>query len=182
MLRNLKIIMLACLMGESSVSASSVLETKVKTIEDKETTLASYKPKALLIVNTASECGFTGQYNGLEELYGKFKKKGLVVAGFPCNQFGGQEPGTNQEIAKFCKSKYEVTFPMFAKIEVNGKNRHELFSQLAGEKSPFPGDIGWNFTKYLVDGEGKVIARFGSGDAPMSDGVVAAIEKVLAAK
>jgi glutathione peroxidase len=169
-------------MGGSLASASSVLETKVKTIEDKETTLASYKPKAVLIVNTASECGFTRQYKGLEELYGKFKKKGLVVAGFPCNQFGGQEPGTNQEIAKFCKSKYEVTFPMFAKIEVNGKNRHELFTQLAGDKSPFPGDIGWNFTKFLVDGKGKVIARFGSRDAPMSDDVVAAIEKALAAK
>lgn len=169
-------------MGGSLASASSVLETKVKTIEDKETTLASYKPKAVLIVNTASECGFTRQYKGLEELYGKFKKKGLVVAGFPCNQFGGQEPGTNQEIATFCKSKYEVTFPMFAKIEVNGKNRHELFTQLAGDKSPFPGDIGWNFTKFLVDGKGKVIARFGSRDAPMSADVVAAIEKALAAK
>ncbi len=182
MLENLKTIMLACLMGGSLASASSVLETKVKTIEDKETTLASYKPKAVLIVNTASECGFTRQYKGLEELYGKFKKKGLVVAGFPCNQFGGQEPGTNQEIATFCKSKYEVTFPMFAKIEVNGKNRHELFTQLAGDKSPFPGDIGWNFTKFLVDGKGKVIARFGSRDAPMSADVVAAIEKALAAK
>ncbi|MFT6864121.1 MAG: glutathione peroxidase [Akkermansiaceae bacterium] len=174
--------MLACLIGGSFANASSVLETKVKTIKGKETTLASYKPKAVLIVNTASKCGFTKQYKGLEELHEKFAEKGLVVAGFPCNQFGGQEPGTNDEIATFCKATYDVKFPMFGKVEVNGEKRHPLYTQLAGEKSPFTGDIGWNFTKFLVDADGKIIARFGSGDAPLSDKVVEAIEKAIKTK
>ena len=169
-------------MGGSLANAESVLKTKVKTIKGKETTLSSYKPKAVLIVNTASECGFTKQYRGLEELYGKFSKQGLVVAGFPCNQFGGQEPGTNEEIAKFCKAKFKVSFPMFGKIDVNGEKRHELYTQLAGEASPFAGKIDWNFTKFLVDADGKVIARFDSGDDPMSENVVKAIEKALKAK
>lgn len=177
-----KNIMLACLMSGGLANASSVLETKVETIKGKETTLASYKPKAVLIVNTASKCGFTKQYKGLEELHGKFSKQGLVVAGFPCNQFGGQEPGTNAEIAEFCKATFDVSFPMFGKVDVNGKERHELYTLLAGDKSPFAGDIGWNFTKFLVDADGKIIARFASGDAPMSDKVVAAIEKALKAK
>lgn len=182
MLKIAKKIMLACLMSGAVTAAPPILETKVETIDGKKTTLAAYKPKAVLIVNTASECGFTPQYEGLEELYRKFKKKGLVVAGFPCNQFGGQEPGTNEEIAKFCKSEYEVSFPMFAKIEVNGEERHELYGLLAGEKSPFPGKIGWNFTKFLVGADGKIIARFGSRNEPMSSDVVAAVEKALAGR
>lgn len=174
--------MLACLISGSLVEASSILETKVETIKGKETTLAAFKPKAMLIVNTASECGFTRQYKGLEDLYKKFSKQGLVVAGFPCNQFGGQEPGSNAEIAKFCKTNYDITFPMFGKIDVNGKKRHALYTQLAGEKSSFKGDIGWNFTKFLVDADGKVIARFEARNAPMSDEVVKAIETALKTK
>jgi glutathione peroxidase len=182
MMKIVKRIILASLIGGSLANASSVLETKVETIKGKKTTLASYKPKALLIVNTASQCGFTKQYKGLEALHEKFSKQGLVVAGFPCNQFGGQEPGTNAEIAKFCQAKFDVSFPMFGKIDVNGKKRHNLYTLLAGEASPFAGDIDWNFTKFLVDADGKVIARFGSRAAPMSDKVVEAIEKALKAK
>lgn len=174
--------LLGCLMSGAVTAAPSILETKVETIDEKETTLAAFKPKAVLIVNTASECGFTPQYEGLEELHRKFGKQGLVVAGFPCNQFGGQEPGTNEEIAKFCKSKYEVSFPMFAKIDVNGDKQHELYGLLTGDKSPFPGEIGWNFTKFLVGADGKIIARFGSRNAPMSKDVVTAVEKALAGK
>lgn len=180
MLKNLSNVLLACLVCGIAAAETPILKTKVKTIEGKETTLAAYKPKAVLIVNTASECGFTRQYAGLEELHQKFGKKGLVVAGFPCNQFGGQEPGTNEEIAKFCESEYEVSFPMFAKIEVNGDKQHEIYGALTGEKSPFPGKVGWNFTKFLVGADGTILARFSSRNDPMSDDVVAAVEKALA--
>lgn len=179
MLKNIQKCLLACLMGGVAAAETPVLEAKVKTIDGKETTLAAYKPKAVLIVNTASQCGFTGQYKGLEELHKKFGKKGLVVAGFPCNQFGGQEPGTNDEIAKYCKSKYEVSFPMFAKIDVKGETQHELYGSLTGKKSPFPGNVGWNFAKFLVGADGTILARFGSRNDPMSDDVVAAVEKAL---
>ena len=182
MLKGVRFAMLACLVGGGVANAGSVLDTKIETIEGKETTLKAYEPKAVLIVNTASKCGFTKQYKGLEELHDKYAKKGLVVAGFPCNQFGGQEPGTNKEIAEFCEATFDVSFPMFAKIDVNGNKRHELYTHLAGEKSPFPGKIGWNFTKFLVDADGEVVARFASGDAPMSDKVVQAIEKTLESK
>lgn len=179
MLKSIHKILLTCLMSGTVAAETPVLKAKVKTIDGKETTLASYKPKAVLIVNTASQCGFTGQYKGLEELHQKFGKKGLVVAGFPCNQFGGQEPGSNDEIAKFCKSKYEVSFPMFAKIDVKGDTQHEIYGALTGKKSPFPGNVGWNFTKFLVGADGKILARFGSRNDPMSDDVVAAVEKAL---
>lgn len=181
MLKYLSNILLTCLVCGTGAAETPILKAKVKTIEGKETTLATYQPKAVLIVNTASRCGFTRQYAGLEELHQKFGKEGLVVAGFPCNQFGGQEPGTNEEIAKFCESEYEVTFPMFAKIEVNGGKQHELYGLLTGEKSPFPGKIGWNFTKFLVGADGTILARFESRNDPMSDDVVAAVEKALAA-
>jgi glutathione peroxidase len=181
MLKPIQNILLACLMCGTVAAETKILEAKVKTIDGKETTLATYKPKAVLIVNTASECGFTRQYKGLEALHQKFGKKGLVVAGFPCNQFGGQEPGTNDEIAKFCKSKYDVSFPMFAKIEVNGDKQHEIYGSLTGKKSPFPGKVGWNFTKFLVGADGTILARFTSGNDPMSDKVIAEVEKALAA-
>ena len=122
------------------------------------------------------------QYAGLESLYKKYQEKGLAVLGFPCNQFGGQEPGTNEQIKQFCASKYEVTFPLFDKLEVNGPNRHPLYALLAGSGSPFPGDIKWNFNKFLVGRDGKILKRFDSKVKPDSVELVQAVEQALAGK
>ncbi|MBD5781892.1 glutathione peroxidase [Pelagicoccus sp. NFK12] len=161
-------------------AAPSIYDIPLVDIDGNETTLAKYKGKTLLIVNVASKCGYTKQYKGLEALNAKYADKGLVVLGFPCNQFGGQEPGTEEDIKEFCSLTYGVSFPMFSKIEVNGPDRHPLYEKLAGETSPFPGRIGWNFSKFLVNGEGEIINRFSSAVAPKSDKLVAAIEKSLA--
>jgi glutathione peroxidase len=163
-------------------SASSLYELKLMNVDGKEVTLADYKGKALLIVNVASKCGYTKQYAGLEALYQKYKDQGLVVLGFPCNQFGGQEPGTNEEIKEFCSSKFNVTFPLFDKIDVNGKNRAPLYILLAGKDSPFPGDIKWNFNKFLIGRDGKILQRYESKVTPESPELIAAIESALAAK
>jgi glutathione peroxidase len=162
--------------------ARNLHDIKVKDIDGKDTTLGAYKGKVLLIVNVASKCGYTPQYAGLESLYKKYKDKGLVVLGFPCNQFGKQEPGSNEEIKQFCSSKYNVTFPMFDKIEVNGENRHELYSALAGKDSPFPGDIKWNFNKFLVGKDGKILKRYDSKVTPESAELAKDVEAALAAK
>jgi glutathione peroxidase len=130
----------------------------------------------------ASQCGLTPQYKALEALQEKYQAKGFTVLGFPCNQFGSQEPGTNEEIKQFCSSKYNVTFPLFDKIDVNGSKRHELYVALAGEKSPFPGDIKWNFGKFLIGRDGKIIKRFEPKTTPDAPEVTAAIEAALAAK
>ncbi len=139
-----------------------IFELEVKTIDGDIITLDSYRGQVMLIVNVASKCGFTNQYDGLEELYKSYVKKGLVVLGFPCNQFAGQEPGTEEEIMNFCRLNYGVTFPMFAKVEVNGNDAHPLYVHL---KKQCPGLLGsgsikWNFTKFLVDREGTVAKRF----------------------
>ena len=165
-----------------AATAESIYDIKLKDIDGKDTTLAAYKGKAVLIVNVASKCGYTKQYAGLETTYAKFKDKGFVILGFPCNQFGGQEPGTNDEIKQFCSSKFGVTFPLFDKIEVNGANRHPLFVALAGKDSPFPGDIKWNFNKFLIGKDGKIVNRFDSKVSPESEELTQAIEAVLAAK
>lgn len=144
--------------------------------------LPDHHGKVILVVNTASKCGFTPQFAGLEALWRKHKDAGLVVLGFPCNQFGGQEPGTDAEIKEFCTSKYSVTFPMFDKLEVNGANRHPLYVTLAGDASPFPGNIHWNFTKFLISRDGKILNRFDSKVKPDSPEVTQAIETALAAK
>lgn len=130
--------------------------------------LSAYAGKTVLIVNVASACGYTPQYAGLEALYRKYKDDGFVVLGFPCNQFGAQEPGTEAEISAFCQTKFDVTFPMFAKVDVNGENAHPLFQWLKGEKKGIFGteSIKWNFTKFLVGPDGHVIKRYGSGDTP----------------
>lgn len=142
--------------------------------------LSAYRGKAMLIVNVASKCGFTPQYQGLEELYRKYKDRGLVVLGFPCNQFGSQEPGDAAEIANFCKLNYDVSFPLFAKIDVNGPAAHPMFEYLKGEKLGFAGSrsIKWNFTKFLVDKEGRVKARFAPQTTPKS--LERDVEKALA--
>ncbi|MGA3285026.1 MAG: glutathione peroxidase [Verrucomicrobiota bacterium] len=166
----------------SAYAADSIYDIPLKDIDGKDTSLKPYQGKVMLVVNVASKCGFTPQYTALEALYQKYKDRGLVVVGFPCNQFGGQEPGTDAEIKQFCSSKYNVTFPMFDKIEVNGAHRHPLYVLLAGKGSPFAGDIGWNFTKFLVGRDGKILKRFESKVKPDSPEVLQAIEAALAAK
>ena len=163
-------------------AADSLYDIPLKDIDGKDATLKPYAGKVLLVVNVASKCGFTPQYTALEAVYKKYDPQGLVVAGFPCNQFGGQEPGSDAEIKQFCTSKYSVTFPMFDKLEVNGANRHPLYVALAGKDSPFPGNIGWNFTKFLIGRDGKILNRFDSKVKPDSDEVTKAIEAALAAK
>ena len=166
----------------STPAASSIYDLKLKDIDGKDTSLQPQQGKVLLIVNVASKCGYTPQYAGLESLYKKYKDQGLVVLGFPCNQFGGQEPGTNEEIKQFCSSRYEVTFPLFDKIDVNGAHRAPLYSLLAGQDSPVAGNIKWNFTKFLVGRDGKVLKRFESKTKPDSAELVQAVEAALAAK
>ena len=162
--------------------AGSIYDIAVKTIDGKDTTIGDYKGKVLLIVNVASKCGYTPQYKSLEAVYQKYQGQGLVVLGFPCNQFGGQEPGTDAEIKQFCTAKYDVTFPLFDKIEVNGPYRHPLYVKLAGEKSPFPGNIKWNFNKFLIGRDGKILKRFDSKTTPDSLEVTDAITAALAEK
>ncbi len=150
-----------------SQSDKSVYDFKLKTLQGKDIKLKSYKGKVLLIVNTASKCGLTPQYDGLEELYRKYSEKGFVVLGFPCNQFLGQEPGTAEEIEKFCTSKYDITFPLFEKIEVNGDNTHSLY-QFLKNSLPLDGknDIRWNFEKFLIDQNGKPVKRYAPKTKP----------------
>jgi len=163
-------------------AADSVYDIPLKDIDGKDASLKPYKGQVILVVNVASKCGFTPQYTALEALYKKYTLEGLVICGFPCNQFGKQEPGTDSEIKEFCTSKYNVTFPMFDKLEVNGENRHPLYVWLAGKDSPFPGDIHWNFTKFLIGRDGKIVNRFDSKVKPDSEEVTKAIEAALAAK
>ncbi len=140
--------------------------------------LSDYKGNVLLVVNTASQCGFTPQYKGLQELYSRYRDQGLEVLGFPCDQFGHQEPGTNEEIQSFCELNYGVTFPLFAKIEVNGENTHPVYKFLKTEQSGILGDsIKWNFTKFLVDRQGNVVDRFAPQTTP--EKIAPAIEKLL---
>jgi len=143
--------------------------------------LDRYKGKVLLVVNTASKCGFTPQYKGLEALYRKYQDRGLAVLGFPCNQFGAQEPGSEGQIKTFCETRFGVTFPMFAKIEVNGAGRHPLYAFLTGQATApdGPGDIQWNFAKFLVGKDGAVLARFSPTETPESPAIAAAVEKAL---
>ena len=164
-----------------AMHAASVFDITVKDIKGADTSLAAYRGKVLLIVNVASKCGYTKQYIGLEALYANYKDQGLVVLGFPCNQFGGQEPGTEADSVEYCSTKFNVKFPLFAKIEVNGPDRHPLYTFLSGEGAKFPGKIGWNFNKSLVGRDGQVIARYESKVAPESDELVKAVEAALAA-
>lgn len=148
------------------------------TITGQATDLEQFKGKVVLIVNTASKCGFTPQYAGLEKLYEAKKDEGFVVIGFPANNFGNQEPGTNEEIQKFCQTKYNVTFPMMAKISVKGNDIHPLYRYLT-EDSPFPGEITWNFNKFLLDRNGKVVARYDSKITPEDPKLIAKIDELL---
>ncbi len=153
----------------------------IQTIDGEDSTLAGYKGKALLVVNVASRCGFTPQYKGLQELHERFGDRGLAVLGFPCNQFGGQEPGTHEEIKEFCSLNYDVAFPLFSKIDVNGEARHPLYEELtqATDTDGKAGDVMWNFEKFLVSPEGEVVGRFRTQVSPTSEEVVSAIEEQL---
>jgi glutathione peroxidase len=159
--------------------ADSIYDIPVQTLSGRETTLREFEGRVLLIVNTASECGFTPQYAGLEELYKKYEPKGLTVLGFPCNQFGGQEPGSAEQIQSFCEKNYGVTFPMFAKIDVNGEGAHPLYRYLKSHAKGIFGTeaIKWNFTKFLVDRKGEVVSRHAPNDTPAS--LASAIEALL---
>lgn len=164
--------------GKDMNDSKSVYDFTVKNIDGKEINLSDYKGKVLLVVNTASECGFTPQYEGLEKLYKKFKDKGFEILAFPCNQFGGQEPGSKEEIKKFCSTQYSVTFPIFDKIEVNGDNADSLYKYLKSEQSGLITDnIKWNFTKFLIDKNGKPVKRYASQITP--DKISTDIEKEL---
>jgi glutathione peroxidase len=154
----------------------------LKDIDGKPASLKTYSGKALLVVNVASECGYTRQYSGLEALWRKYKDKGLVVLGFPSNDFGGQEPGSNEEIKQFCTSKFDVTFPMFDKVNVKGPEQHPLYTVLTGKDAPFPGNVKWNFGKFLISRDGKILARYDSKTEPDSAELATAIDAALAAK
>jgi len=151
----------------------------VKDINGKEVKLSSYKGKVLLIVNVASYCGFTKQYSGLEEIYKKYKEKGFEILAFPCNQFGEQEPGSNEEIKNFCSSKFDVTFKLFDKVDVNGKDKSPLYSTLTDNEVTGKADVKWNFEKFLIDKNGNVVARYLSKVEPTSVELTSAIEKEL---
>lgn len=151
---------------------------KVKNISGEDVSMSEYKGKVVLIVNTASKCGFTKQYEGLEELYEKYKDQGFVILGFPCNQFGSQEPGGNEEIKNFCTLTFSVSFPMMSKIDVNGDDADPLYKFLKKEKGGILGDdIKWNFTKFLIDREGNVVDRFASQKTPKA--LEKEVEKLL---
>ena len=157
---------------------TTVHDFSATSIDGIERQLVDYKGKVILVVNTASQCGFTPQYKGLEELYRTYAERGLVVLGFPCDQFGHQEPGDETEIATFCERNFGVTFPLFAKVDVNGADAHPLFEFLRTEKGGMVGNkIRWNFTKFLVDAEGNVVKRYGSTTTPES--IATDIEELL---
>lgn len=153
----------------------------LKTIDGEERPLRDFRGRTCLVVNVASECGLTPQYDGLERLYRRYRDRGVEVLGFPCNQFAGQEPGDEPTIRAFCEKSYGVTFPLFAKIEVNGEGRHPLYAWLTGQETQpdGPGDVAWNFAKFVVDGDGRVVARFAPQTEPEADEVLAAVEKTL---
>ena len=165
----------------AEAQTKNVLDFSLKSINGQETALSQFRGKVLLLVNTASKCGFTPQFKALEEIYKRYKDQGLVILGFPANNFLWQEPGTDKEIADFCMINYGVSFPMFSKISVRGKNIHPLYKFLVEkETNPgFAGKIAWNFTKFLVDRQGNIVARFEPKTVPDDPQMVAAIEKAL---
>ena len=159
--------------------SQSIQDIPLTTIDGAASSLADYRGRVLLVVNTASKCGLTPQYEGLEKLYREKKDAGLEVLGFPANNFNGQEPGSEDEIREFCSLNYGVTFPLGSKLEVNGPNRHPLYRLLAGEGAEFPGDITWNFEKFLVGRDGRVLARFSPRTTPDDPALLQAIDKAL---
>lgn len=174
------------LLAAAALSAAdapkSVYDVPLKDIDGKETSLKAYQGKVMLIVNVASKCGNTPQYTQLEQLNQEFAKHGLAVLGFPCNDFGKQEPGSNEEIKEFCSTKYKVSFPMFDKVVCKGPEKSPIYQVLSGPDSPFPGDVKWNFGKFLVGKDGKILKRFEPKVKPDAPEVIEAIKEALAAK
>jgi glutathione peroxidase len=175
------ILMLTFAVGMAVAQPKSIYDFTMNSIDGQPTSLKGYKGKVVLLVNVASKCGFTPQYAGLEALYEKYKDRGLVIVGIPANNFAAQEPGTNEEIKKFCSTKYNVSFPMMAKVSVLGDDKTALYVFLTGKDTDpqFAGDIKWNFTKFLFDRNGKPVARFEPAVTPDSPQVQAAIESAL---
>jgi glutathione peroxidase len=176
-----KLYLTGLVMAASLFGASSVLDFTLNSIDGKAAPLSEYHGKVVMIVNVASKCGYTPQYTGLEKIYEKYKAQGFVILGFPANNFGLQEPGTDEEIKTFCSSKYQVTFPMYSKVSVKGDDKTPLYQFLTDPKAnpTTAGEIKWNFTKFLVDRNGKAIARFEPAITPESAEVTGAIEKAL---
>ena len=166
----------------SAQTRSSLYDIPLKDINDKAGSLKEHQGKVLLVVNVASQCGLTPQYKALEAVHRKYQEKGFTVVGFPCNDFGSQEPGSHEEIKAFCSKNYDVTFPLYAKLHVKGGEQHALYAALTGKDSPFPGDIKWNFGKFLIGKDGKILKRFEPQTKPDAPEVVEAIEAALASK
>jgi len=162
-----------------AAQTGSVYDFTLNDIDGKPVSLSQFRGKVLMVVNTASFCGNTPQYEGLQTMYERYQSKGFEILAFPANNFGRQEPGTNEEIKTFCYTKYSLTFPLFSKISVKGEDKHPLYRYLT-EQSPFPGEVEWNFQKYLVDRTGNVIARYHHRTKPLSDEVVRDVERTLA--
>ena len=170
----------SALLLNAAKTTNSVHDIPLNTIDLKETSLKAYDGKVVLVVNVASQCGLTPQYRSLEKVYRQYKDKGLVVVGFPCNDFGKQEPGTLEEIKNFCSSRYDVTFPMMDKVKVkSGPGQHALYSALTGENGAFPGNVKWNFGKFLIGKDGVPLHRFEPSEKPDGKKIIAAIEKAL---
>ncbi|WP_285288911.1 glutathione peroxidase [Alloacidobacterium dinghuense] len=180
-MRKLPLALVLSIAVTALAAATSVYSFTMKSIDGKPVSLSDYHGKVLMLVNVASKCGFTPQYTALESLYEKYKDQGLVIVGIPANNFGGQEPGTNEEIKKFCSSKYNVSFPMMSKVSVLGDDKTPLYVFLTDKTTDpqFSGDIKWNFTKFLFDRNGKPVARFEPNVTPDSPQVVAAVESAL---
>jgi glutathione peroxidase len=169
------------LLSLSALAAQPIHQIPIKTLDGKEDALKAHKGKALVIVNVASQCGYTGQYAGLQKLQESFAKEGLVVVGVPCNDFGGQEPGAAAEI-QACAAGYQASFPLTEKIAIKGPGKHPLYAALTGEASPAAGEVGWNFEKFVVGRDGSVVARFDSGTEPDDAALIEAVKKALAGK
>ncbi len=171
----MKTLIATIVMTAAILSAADLQSIPLKTIDGKDATLKDYAGKVVLIVNVASECGYTGQYAGLQALHEKYAKQGFSVLGFPCNDFGGQEPGSEAEIKTFCSSRYNVSFPMFSKVKIIGAEKHPLFVQLTSAG----GEVAWNFEKFLIGKDGALISRFGSDAEPVGGAIEAAVKKGL---
>lgn len=175
------VVLMGCSTMDKEIMVNSIYDIEVQDITEKPVKLSEYRGKVLIIVNTASKCGFTGQYEGLEALYKKYKDKGLVVLGFPSNDFLKQEPGNNSEIQSFCTLNYGVTFPMFAKIAVKGSEQHPLYAYLTSSRTnpETAGKVSWNFNKFIISRDGKLSARFGSRTKPNDEKLLKAIVQML---
>jgi len=170
--------------NQKDLKMKSIYDFTVKDIDGKDVKLDQYQGKVVMIVNVASKCGFTSQYEGLQKIYSQFKERGFVILGFPANNFLNQEPGANEEIKQFCSLNYNVTFPMFSKISVKGKDIAPLYKYLTEQETnpQFSGNISWNFNKFLIDQHGNIVDRFGSKVKPQSEEVTQAIENILSKK